>query len=295
MELWAPIWPAKVDFDSCSELPPLADEIVIWRDESGPFTISRINDSPDPRFRLRLKNASAIDVLADRRFIVHAGANAPNNTHEHFLADQAVPRAMSHEGSFVLHAGAVRFGQDAILIMGQSGRGKSTLASSFDHAGFALMGDDAMIISSLDATPRVRPVYPSLRLLPDSIDALMPGAATTEPMAHYSSKQRIDVMVAHETSDWPLPIVAIYSIAEPVEGDRIALRRMTLAETCMSLVTNSFALDPSDTTRARDRMEQASDLARHVPAFEISYPRDYARLPEVRQAILDQVAALAPA
>lgn len=292
MDLWDRDWPAKVDFGP--KVPPTSNEVVIWRDESGPFTISRIKDPPDPGFRLRLGRASIIDVLADRRFIVYAGAGALSHTHKHFLADQAVPRAMAHEGSFILHAGAVNVGQGAILVMGPSGRGKSTLGASFDHAGLALMGDDAMIVSSLDATPRVRPIYPSLRLHPDSIDALMPGAATTGPVAHYSTKQRIDVVVARETNDWPLPIVAIFSIAEPVEDD-IGLRRMTPAETCMSLVENSFALDPSDTARACVRMEQASALARQVRTFEISYPHDYARLPEVRQAILDQVAALAPA
>lgn len=63
----------------------------------------------------------------------------------------------------------------------------------------------------------------------------------------------------------------------------------------MALVESSFALDPVDPDQALGRLNDASALARQVPAFEIAYPRDYARLPEVRQAILDQLAALEPA
>ena len=55
----------------------------------------------------------------------------------------------------------------------------------------------------------------------------------------------------------------------------------------MALVENAFALDPTDTARAKDRLEKASALAKSVPSFAISYPRDYASLPGVRAAIVD--------
>jgi len=212
-----------------------------------------------------------------------------------FLADLVFPRLLSHTGSFVVHAGGVGFGDAAIMLLGNSGRGKSTLAASFARAGLTLLGDDAMIVTSLDATPRVCSVYPSLRLFPDSIEALMPDAVTAGPVARHSTKQRIDVVVAQKSDYWSLPVRGIFSIGEPVNDGRIDLRRLTVAEACMAFVENSFALDPSDTARARERLVNASALAREVPAFEISYPRDYARLPEVRQAILEQVAALEPA
>lgn len=152
-----------------------------------------------------------------------------------------------------------------------------------------------MVMSMIGDQPAVSAVYPSLRLLPDSIDALMRGTATAGPVAYYTSKERIDVAKDCGVAEAPIPISAIFSIAEPSGDEQIGLRRITVAETCIFLVESSFALDPSDTAQARQRMEQASALARQVPAFEISYPRDYARLPEVRRAILDQVAMLEPA
>lgn len=270
-------------------------ESLRWQDPATPLSIWQVGDLGAKLFRLRLADLLVVDIGPERRIVARPSPGLPQVTIDHFLADQVFPRLLAHVGSFVVHAGAVRMGNAAIMLMGNSGRGKSTLVTSFDQAGITLLGDDAMMVSSLDTEARVRAVYPSLRLFPDSIDALMPGAVTAGPVAHFSIKQRVDVMVGRDGDDLPLPIVAIFAIAEPAEDGQIGLRRLTLAETCMALVESSFALDPSNLEQARSRMEQASALARQVPAFEITYPRDYARLPEVRQAILEQVAALAPA
>ena len=282
----------RAPLSDCVDPPP---EVIRWQDSASSLSVSQVGAPEDGIYRLRLDSDLVVDVMPDHRIVTRENALFPQKTIDHFLADQVFPRLLAHVGTFVVHAGAVRIDKAALMLMGNSGRGKSTLVASFDRAGFALLGDDAMIVSSLDATPRVRPVYPSLRLFPDSIEALMPGAVTAGPMAHYSTKNRVDVKVAPTPDNMLLPIRALFSIARPAEDGLVAVRRLTLAETCMSLVESSFSLDPSDIARARDRMEQASALASRVPAFEISYPRDYSRLPEVRQAILDQVAALEPA
>ena len=275
--------------------PLASNETISWQDSTGPLTISRVDLSGEPHYRLRLGDALAVDVLPDRQLVARSRSNVSKATHDHFLADQVFPRIMAHEGACIVHAGAIRAGDGAILVMGSSGRGKSTLVTSFDQAGCALLGDDAMIISWHEVEPCVKAVYPSLRLLPDSIEALFPGPVATTSIADYTPKQRINLPVADHDVALPLPIRAIFVIADPTAGVQIHLRRLTIAQACMVFVESSFALDPTDLPRARERLADASALARQVSAFEITYPRDYARLPEVRQAILDQVAALEPA
>ena len=270
-------------------------EQIRWKDRATPLTISHVAADGTVSHRLRLGTDLVVDVLPDGKIIARHEAELPKASVDHFLADQVFPRLLAHDGAFVVHAGAVRVGSSAMMLMGVSGRGKSTLTASFDRSGFALLGDDAMVVSSLRDRPRIRAVYPSLRLFPDSIDALMPGEPTAGPVAHFTSKERIDVTIDSTIGNEPLPVAAIFTLADAAADRVIAIRPLTAAETCMALVESSFALDPSDTAQARRRLDDASALARAVPAFEIAYPRDYARLPEVRQAILDQVAALVPA
>lgn len=268
------------------------NEVLCWQDPACSLSVSQLCAPDDGAYRLRIGADLVVDIMSDGRLVTRPEPCLSQVTVDYFLADLVFPRLLAQQGSFVVHAGAVRTLDGAIMLMGNSGRGKSTLATSFDHAGFALLGDDAMIVSSLDAAPRVCPVYPSLRLNPDSIDALIPGTVTAGPARQHATKQRIDVAVDRQSEDWPLPILAIFSIAAAGSDEQIGLRRLTVAEACMFLVESSFALDPTDREKARCRLEDASALARQVPAYEIAYPRDYARLPEVRQVILDQVTAL---
>lgn len=272
-----------------------APEALRWQDPATPLSIWRIDGPGGTCYRLRFSDDLTVDVLPGDRIRVAPKPGLPQRTIDHFLADQVYPRLLAQAGDLVVHAGAVHIGSSAVMLMGQSGRGKSTLTASFDKAGHTLLGDDAMVVSSLDSEPCVRAVYPSLRLRPDSIDALMPGAATAGPVAYYGDKERIDVWTQDRTGHAPVPVKIICAIMPPTLDDQIRLRRMTVAESCMALVESSFALDPSDVRQARSRLDHASALARAVPAFAISYPRDYARLGDVRQAILDQASALKPA
>lgn len=264
--------------------------VLRWQDPATPLSIWQSDGTGGPSYSLRMSDELAVDVLPDRRIVVRPRAGLPQVTIDHFLADQVLPRLMAHGGSLVIHAGAVRVDDQASLLIGQSGRGKSTLTASFDQSGLPLIGDDAMIIVADGDRPSVRPVYPSLRLLPDSIDALMSGAVTAGPIAHYSAKHRIDVAGDRDADTPPIPIGALFAIGDAAAD--IAIRPIPAATACMSLIANSFALDPSNVAQARGRLQAASALIALVPSFEINYPRDYSRLPEVRRAILDQLAAL---
>lgn len=262
----------------------LPEEFIRWRDSSGPLVISRRASRDGFCYSLHLGTDLVVEALPGQRLVTNARPGLPDVTVDHFIRDQVAPRVLAHEGHFVLHAAGIRHGEGMILLMGKTGRGKSTLATSFDLNGCALLGDDAMIID-LAGKPHARAVYPSLRLLPDSIAALFPMPVATTSIAHYSDKQRIALPDVPETPS--LPVKAMFVLAEPQADGQIAVERMAPAPACVALLANSFALDPADLGRARERLDCAGILASAIPVFELRYPRDYARLQEVRQAMLD--------
>ena len=67
---------------------------------------------------------------------------------------------------------------------------------------------------------------------------------------------------------------------------RVLLSRLSPGEACMAIIGNSFQLDVTDRCRAADVFAVASRIAERVPVFSLVYPRDFARLPEVHEAIL---------
>lgn len=208
----------------------------------------------------------------------------------HLLADQVLPRLIAHDRVLVLHAGAVRHQAGAIVVLGDSGLGKSTLVGSLASAEHPIMSDDAMIVTQDHGGVKVSAVYPGLRLLPDSIAALFPGNAGTDPVADYTDKLRVRVGTMTEDGRHPVGLLAF--LEPPANTAAITLRRLSPSETCMALISNSFSLDPTDKAGAAGKLAQASAIAAKVPAYALGYPRDYARLKDVHQVLLDQMARI---
>ena len=273
-----------------TRIPDSHNQIEIWQDEQGSLRLSSVNASRNTNYRLHFDDDLAVDVLPNRKLVVRAKPDVPTMTINHFLADQVIPRVIAQDGDIVLHAGAVRAGDGAVLILGASGRGKSTLATSFHYDGWPLMGDDALMIST-DERPSASAIYPSLRLFADSMAALLPNDVTSEDMAHYSDKQRIAVPIDADGGPDRATIKAMFVIDQPSPSG-VTTRKLSIAESCMAVVENSFALDPTDVIRARQRLAKASELAGKVPVLALSYPRDYASLPSVREKIRGQIDAL---
>ncbi|MES2902594.1 MAG: hypothetical protein V4696_00260 [Pseudomonadota bacterium] len=265
----------------------VSDQFELWQDPSGPLRVLRVGSVEKRHFRVLLDENVAVDVLPDRKLVVHATLEMPKSTIEHFVADQVMPRVLAQDGEFVLHSAAIRFGGGAILILGTSGSGKSTLAASFQFEGYVLMGDDAAIIAT-EGVPSATALYASLRLFPDSIAALLPDDIVSEDVAHYSEKQRLSIQTSKGLENESVPLIAIFILAEPTD-DAICVTRLSVANACMALLSNSFALDPTDAKGAHNRLQKASELAGRIPAYALEYPRDYTRLREVRQAIVGRL------
>ena len=265
------------------------EPIDAWQTSDLEITIERAEKNGFASIILRFSSLIVVTVTPKRRriSISVACAGVTQETLDHLLLDQVLPRVLSHDGRLVLHAGLIANGYAGIAVSGVSGRGKSTLVASFQRAGYALHGDDALVVETGGPPILARSVYPSLRVLPDTLQRLFPEAPNVRSVAHYSDKLRVELPLFEDETLPPVPLTGLLFLAQPSSDERITLRCMRPAETCMALIENSFALDPTDKARARDKLVKASDLAAAVPAFELSYPRDYARLDDVRRILVE--------
>lgn len=275
--------------DWSGAVPAPVTSAALWRDGLG----TEIHADPvgDPDVRLVLLRGVALGRV-DRRARTIASVlleqPACEATRAHFLLDQVLPRALADTGRLVIHAGAVALAGRAVLLLGETGQGKSTLCAALARSGADLLGDDAVALDfTAGAAPRVRALYPGMRLLADSIAALYPQAPALSPMADYSDKQRVAlpaIAIASAGAGW-LPLAAIIVLAPPAPDGGLHHREPGAAEACMALVASSFALDPADPARAARTLGHAARLAGSIPVFELAYPRDFARLAEVEHAV----------
>lgn len=93
----------------------------------------------------------------------------------------------------------------------------------------------------------------------------------------------------HKKPDFPL--AALFFIGK-TSVQQVTMREMSPAESVMAIITNSFALNPTEPGFAVANLHRASALAEHVPAFELNYPRNYEILTSVHQAIFNKLKEL---
>lgn len=215
-------------------------------------------------------------------------------TLEHLLVDQVLPRVLAQQGHLLVHASMLAVRGRHALFLGPSGWGKSTLAGLLQGRGHAVLSDDCVQLGAVGGRPCVVPTYPSLRLYPDSLDAVFPDLAESTPVARYSEKRRVPMPPANIASSGA-PVDALYLLGDPAESaGSIRITPLRPAEICLALIRHSFRLDLGDRVASARQLERCSEIARTVPAFRLDYPRDFTLHDELERAISGHLAALPP-
>ncbi len=209
----------------------------------------------------------------------------------HLLLDQVLPRVLAHRGRLVLHAGAVEVAGRAVALIGETGRGKSTLVASLHTAGHPALTDDGLVVSDGGGELRALPLYAGLRLWPSSIAGLEAALAATLPVADGSSKRRVPL----DGELAPRTLAAVFVLDAPsTAAGEIAAAPMSRRAACVEVLRSAFQLDLGDRQRAAALLDAAVRLVDRVPVLALRYPRDFRRLPEVRAAILGELERLRP-
>jgi hypothetical protein len=280
---------AAIAFEVTTSSPP-EPEACRWVDfpdgdgRDAPPAVART----DGGFLLRFPAAADFLISADATRVVCSphGAQAAEAI-RHLLLDQVLPRVVAHLGRLVLHAGAVTLESATLAIVGTSGVGKSTLIAGFHRAGFHALTDDGFIVMVNDTGCTGLALYTGLRLWPPSIAGLDIDPAETEPMDSRSAKRRVRLPAAGAPA--PEPLIALFVLTPPPNEDEVqdvTIAPLSARDACVELLRASFQLDIGNPQGAAGHLENAALVAGRLPVFALSYPRDYALLPRVREAIL---------
>jgi len=264
-----------------------------WKTEKG-VVIAACARRKDAYF-LRFPGLSDFHIIpGERKIVAFPSSGTSTNTIAHLLMDQVIPRVLGHQGEVVMHASAVVMANgSAIAFLGDSGRGKSTLASSFYQAGFRLVTDDSMLLKLQDGKVFCLAAYPSLRLWPESVDRLFPDAADFKEVAHYSNKQQMMLLNAKRVQSEPVPLQAIFVLDDPATAsgaEAIGIERISGAASTMALVEAAFVLDVDSSSAVKMNFQRAAGIAQSgLPFYRLGYPRRFDLLPGVRARVLEQV------
>ena len=216
----------------------------------------------------------------------HRDPQAPLESFQVYLLNQAISFALVQQGFEPLHATAVIVDGQAIALLGDSGYGKSTLAAAFLQAGHGLLTDDLLLLRPGKSGIEAYPGPPRIKLFPGTARRLLGTSADGIPMNAETRKQVIPLDHGKLSS---VPVRAIYVLAPPHEMRRfrgIQIETLAPREAFLALVSNTYNWRIGHSGRLCRQVSANALLLRAVPIKKLSYPRSYARLPEVLEAVI---------
>lgn len=215
-------------------------------------------------------------------------------TIRHLLIDQVIPRIIGQSGRLVLHASAIRL-QDGtgVAFLGNSGWGKSTIASSLLERDAILLTDDCLLVEVVQGKTFIIPNYYGVRLFKDSAKAIFTKQKETADLAEYSLKKRLIIQKdkisdIHERNS----LNTIFLLNDPnttTKCEKILIDPINGVLELISLLEASFILDPEDKKLISTQFMQVGKIIKSINNFcTLKYPRNYAKLPIVLDEIIRQ-------
>ena len=209
-------------------------------------------------------------------------------TIQHLYLNQVLPLALGKQGKLVLHGSAVEINGKSIAFIGESGRGKSTLAASFATSGSPFLTDDGLLLEHVGDQYHVIPSHPSVRLWSDSEDALIGKNVLSAPAVQFTNKARFmagrDVVFCKN----PRELCGVYFLGEGAESE-VQFQRIKPAQVLIELVKNSFLLGADEKDALAYHFDQLSRLSILPIHYKLDYPRRYENLPHLRASIIQHV------
>ena len=165
--------------------------------------------TPDT-FLLTVPDIARYLVINGQEIWIDRMPNSPGNDLRLFLLGSAFGALLQQRRLLVMHASTIQTARGAVLFVGPSGHGKSTLLAALIQRGYAMLADD---VTAVTVEPPSSPVafasFPRLRLWADAAARLdYPVEALSRV---HSAQDKYLVPVTHFCAN-PLPIHAIYTL-----------------------------------------------------------------------------------
>lgn len=202
------------------------------------------------------------------------------DTLDHIFRHQVRPLLWNRQGKLVFHASCVEIGGNAYAFMGDSGLGKSTLATAFAQRGYPFLTDDGLLVGTRGSDFYAFPNDAIIRLWQASSEALLPVDHPLAAPISYTDKLGALCSEQLPHCDKPLPLKAVF-ILENNGVEEMNMTTISGAKKHTSWANYSFNLDVWDKEAMSQNFDQIAHISNQVPSYSLDYPRAFAQLDRI--------------
>jgi hypothetical protein len=227
-----------------------------------------VRRQPGGAFVVRAGGVAACTVEPDGRTVHwHLEGREPEVDETDFVAAVVLPRALTRQGGYVLHAATILGPGGAMLLCGGSRAGKSTTTTALHHAtGWPLLGDDLAVIGLERGRPVVRSCSSDVRLWDDATGLLGLGPGTRLP--RHRTKAR------HAVANPSAGAVPVARMVQLVGGRAPALAVPAPVQRVDLVRRQLLRIDRTDLDAQTSEFDFLVAWAPAVPVVELHHARD---------------------
>ena len=180
----------------------------------------RFQAAPD-ELLLKVDGIARYLVSGGRRITIARDPGADDDDVRVFLLGSVFGALLHQRDDLVLHGSAIEWEGGAVVFLGHSGVGKSTLASAFRKKGHAILTDDLCVVRpGPDARMLAHPGFPQAKLWIDSLKQLDISPEGLQRIRRKLEKR--SVPLGGDFAGAPLPVRKIY-LLRPHNKDEMKL------------------------------------------------------------------------
>lgn len=271
--------PTDLNISLSTELPPTGRPAGTWPGHYR-LTLEACGDDS----LIRVGEASGVMVAdAGRTLRCHCPDPAQLPLLAEIIVRRVLPRLGAFHGRLPIHAASLADDSGAVMLLGSSGAGKSTMTGALAlRLGWDIFSDDMSLLGD-EGRHMAFSSVPGVSVWQKSQEALGLPPEDCHPLHSRPGKVWYSPRVTGARPPQPLEAVILLSI--DAEGRGIECQRLTGLSVVMGLFSQLVVFYRSNASEIAGQMDRFKRIAAAVPVYGLAYPRDFRVLPEVVDTI----------
>lgn len=249
-----------------------------------PLSSGVMFEANEHQFILKIGEVARYSITNGSSIVIQADDKADANDVRVFMLGSAFGVLLHQRQLLVLHAGAIRTPQGAVLFAGPSGVGKSTLLGELLNRGYEMLVDDVCAVTVNDENEVVViPGYPRTRLWADSARAL--NVDTSNLQRTRPQLEKYERQVPSQFCSEPTPLKGIYILSQG-NTDIVNLTPLPVLEKFGAVMQNTYRHVFLDGLKLRnEHFAMATKVSSGIQITEVERPSIGFRLTELANAV----------
>jgi hypothetical protein len=238
------------------------------------------------KFILDIKGVSKFYVEKGSLIVLEQYENALFEEVKLYLLGSCMGALLYQRRVLPLHGSCINMDGRGIMLTGDSGAGKSTIASALLGRGCSIVTDDVAAMGGNESgDPIVYPGYPSQKLWEDAIERIGREEQKYSLIRVSNELNKYSVSSRHCFSENPVQLKAIFEI-KPAEVDEIRIEEVPGVEKLDVILKNTYRRFLTRAMHIRDwHFSQCVEIAKKVEVFRIIRPQKV----HLEQEIADRI------